>query len=242
MAGGGSSKSNAPKARKRVEVDSAAAAAASSSLVRGKDGSAFARCEECNKDVPVALISMHSCGLDAKIKMNLEAQVMERPAEAKKKPAVDRKRSSEPKAKKAKTEKKSKKGKDANAPKRPATAFFVFMDDFRKVYKEANPDSKGVKEVAKQGGEKWKSMSDEEKKPYLDKASELKVEFNKAMEAHNAGDGENEEGSDKEEAADEEAANEETAGEEAANEEAADEEAANEETANEENEEVLEDE
>lgn len=240
MAGGGSSKSNAPKARKRVEVDAAAAAAASSSLVRGKDGSAFARCEECNKDVPVALISMHSCGLDAKIKMNLEAQVMERPAEAKKKPAVDRKRSSEPKAKKAKTEKKSKKGKDANAPKRPATAFFVFMDDFRKAYKEANPDSKGVKEVAKQGGEKWKSMSDEEKKPYLDKASELKAEFNKAMEAHNAGDGENEEGLDKEEAADEEAANEETAGEEAANEETAGEEAANE--ANEENEEVLEDE
>lgn len=211
MAGGGSSQSNPPKARKRVEVDSAAA----SSLVRGKDGSAFARCEECNKDVPVALISMHSCGLDAKIKMNLEAQVVEKPAEVKKKPA-DRKRSSEPKAKKAKIEKKSKKGKDANMPKRPATAFFLFMDDFRKTYKEANPDSKGVKEVAKQGGEKWKSMSDEEKKPYLDKASELKAEFNKAKEAYNAADDVvNEEGSDKEEAADEEAANGETEGKEA---------------------------
>ncbi|KAI3435067.1 HMG box domain-containing protein [Psidium guajava] len=210
MAGGGSSKSNPPKARKRVEVDSAAA----SSLVRGKDGSAFARCEECNKDVPVALISMHSCGLDAKIRMNLEAQVVEKPAEVKKKPA-DGKRSSEPKAKKAKTEKKAKKGKDANMPKRPATAFFLFMDDFRKTYKEANPDSKGVKEVAKQGGEKWKSMSDEEKKPYLDKASELKAEFNKAKEACNAADDVNEEGSDKEEAADEEAANGENEGKEA---------------------------
>ncbi|XP_030448052.1 high mobility group B protein 7-like [Syzygium oleosum] len=228
MAGGGSSKSNPPKARKRVEVEAAAAAAAASSLVRAKDGSAFARCEECSKDVPVALISMHSCGLDAKIKMNLEAQVVEKPAEVKKKPA-DRKRSSEPKSKKAKTEKKSKKGKDANMPKRPATAFFLFMDDFRKTYKEANPDSKGVKEVAKQGGEKWKSMPDEEKKPYLDKASELKAEFNKAMEAHNADDGENEEGSDKEEAADKE-------------ESADEEEAANEETAGEKAEEVLEDE
>ncbi|KAF8009628.1 hypothetical protein BT93_J0592 [Corymbia citriodora subsp. variegata] len=232
MAGGGSSKSNPPKARKRVEVDGAAA----SSLVRAKDGSAFARCEECNKDVPVALISMHNCSLDAKIKMNLESQVVERPAEAKKKPA-DRKSSSEPKAKKVKTEKKSKKGKDANMPKRPATAFFLFMDDFRKAYKEENPDSKGVKEVAKQGGEKWKSMSDEEKKPYLDKASELKAEFNKAMEAHNANDGENEEGSDKEEAADEEVVDE-----EAADEEALDEEAANEATAGKEAEEVLEDE
>jgi hypothetical protein len=27
--------------------------------------------EECKKDVPVALISFHSCSLDAKIKMNL---------------------------------------------------------------------------------------------------------------------------------------------------------------------------
>uniref|UniRef100_A0A7N2M314 HMG box domain-containing protein n=1 Tax=Quercus lobata TaxID=97700 RepID=A0A7N2M314_QUELO len=60
-----------------------------------------------------------------------------------------------PKAKKAKTDKKS---KDPNAPKRPQTAFFLFMDDFRKTYKEENPDSKGGKEVAKEGGEKWKSL------------------------------------------------------------------------------------
>jgi hypothetical protein len=29
------------------------------------------RSEECKKDVPVALINMHSCTLDAKIKLNL---------------------------------------------------------------------------------------------------------------------------------------------------------------------------
>ena len=81
--------------------------------------------------------------------------------------------STAPKAKKAKTDKKS---KDPNAPKRPQTAFFLFMytisqslsctfglsfrvcvccnvfnfcvrDDFRKTYKEENPDSKGGKEV-----------------------------------------------------------------------------------------------
>ena len=87
--------------------------------------------------------------------------------------------SSEPKAKKSRTDKKGKKDKDPNAPKRPPTAFFIFMyansshiylittlavsiylslywiclswyfrDDFRKSFKEANPDSKGVKEVS----------------------------------------------------------------------------------------------
>ncbi|KAL3651211.1 hypothetical protein CASFOL_004213 [Castilleja foliolosa] len=31
----------------------------------------LAKCDECNKDVPVALITFHNCSLDAKIKMNL---------------------------------------------------------------------------------------------------------------------------------------------------------------------------
>ncbi|KAK6282169.1 hypothetical protein POUND7_015994 [Theobroma cacao] len=188
MAGG--SKSNPPKPRKRV--DAASTAAPASSLVRAKDGSAFAKCEECNKTVPVALISMHSCSLDAKIKMNLEAQVIEKPAEVKKKPAERKKpASTESNPKKPK---KLKKGKDPNAPKRPPTAFFLFMDDFRKSYKEANPDAKGVTGVAKEGGEKWKSMSEEGKKPYVDKAAELKAEYEKALEEVNDADNENEDG------------------------------------------------
>ncbi|KAM0964242.1 hypothetical protein ACFX13_020673 [Malus domestica] len=85
--------------------------------------------------------------------------------------------------------KRAKKDKDPNAPKRPLTAFFLFLDDFRKSYKEANPDSKGVKMVTKEGGEKWKSMIDEEKKPYVDKAAELKQEYKRALESDIAGDG-----------------------------------------------------
>ncbi|KAH7571179.1 hypothetical protein ACOSP7_019821 [Xanthoceras sorbifolium] len=190
MARGGSSKSIAPKPRKRVEADSDSSAASPATLVRARNGSAFTRCEECNKDVPVVLIGMHNCSLDAKIKMNLEAQVVEKPAEVKKKP-VERKKptSSEPKAKRLK-----KKGSDSNKPKRPATAFFIFMDDFRKEFKAANPDSKGVKEVAKQGGEKWKSLTDEEKKPYVDKAAELKAEYMKALESNDAENDDEDEG------------------------------------------------
>ncbi|GLT54322.1 hypothetical protein SLA2020_275290 [Shorea laevis] len=188
MAGGG------VKGRKRVEASSDAQAA-SASLLRARDGSAFARCEECKKDVPVVLISMHSCTLDAKIKLNLEAQVVEMSSEHKK--PAERKKSSatEPKAKKART---VKKGKDPNKPKRPPTAFFLFMDDFRKEFKEAHPGNKDVKTVAKEGGEKWKSLSDEEKKVYVDKASELKAEYDKALQSDNAEDEDGDGGSEKE--------------------------------------------
>ncbi|KAK6146614.1 hypothetical protein DH2020_020483 [Rehmannia glutinosa] len=153
MAGGGAS-SNASRLRKRVEADTSSSSA--SALKRAKDGSAFAKCEECNKDVPVALISFHNCSLDAKIKMNLEAQVVEMPSEAKKKPAAEK-------------------------------------DDFRKTFKEANPDCKSVATVGKEGGLKWKSMTDEEKRVYIEKAAELKAEYEKALEESNEAENEQEE-------------------------------------------------
>ncbi|KAL6187257.1 PREDICTED: high mobility group B protein 7-like [Fragaria vesca subsp. vesca] len=201
--GGGSMKSNPTRSRKRVEA-TAEDDSSRPSLVRGKDGSAFARCEGCKKDVPVATISFHSCSLDAKIRNNLEAQVVEKPSQVTKKPPTAGKKkstTSEPNAKRVKTDK-VKKSKDPNAPKRPLTAFFLFMADFRKSYKEANPDSKDVKKVAKEGGEKWKLLTDEEKKPYIDKADELKAEFKKTLEteADDAEDvdGEAEDASEKE--------------------------------------------
>ncbi|KAF2322443.1 hypothetical protein GH714_017068 [Hevea brasiliensis] len=193
-------------ARKRVEAEptTATATGTTPSMVRGKDGSAFARCEECKKDVPVALISMHSCSLEARIKMNLgefhhrlkswkSLLKLKKPSERKKAT------STEPKAKKAKKEQKS---NNPNKPKRPPTAFFIFMDEFRKAFKEANPDNKDVKKVSKEAGEKWKSMTDEEKKPYVDKAAERKAEYDKAMEANNAEneDDQDEGGSEKEDA------------------------------------------
>ncbi|KAF3457873.1 hypothetical protein FNV43_RR02533 [Rhamnella rubrinervis] len=191
--GGGSLKSNPTKARKRVEATEEPTGGGGTSLVRAKDGSAFTRCEECSKDVPVALISFHSCSLEAKIKMNLEAQVVERLTEAKKPTERKKSTSKEPNAKRAK-----KSSKNSDKPKRPPTAFFIFMDDFRKTYKEENHDSMAAKSVAKEAGAKWKSMTDEEKKPYTDKAAELKAEYDKALESDSAEDGEGEEGSEKE--------------------------------------------
>ncbi|MCI28971.1 high mobility group B protein 7-like, partial [Trifolium medium] len=52
--------------------------------------------------------------------------------------------------------------------------------------------------VGKEAGEKWRSLTDEEKKPYLDRVIELKAEYEKAMEIYNATKKDDqEEGSDK---------------------------------------------
>ncbi|KAL9229978.1 hypothetical protein vseg_005382 [Gypsophila vaccaria] len=180
--------SNPPKSRKRVEADTPSSSSSSLlSLKRAKDGSAFTRCEECNASVAVALIDMHSCSLDAKIKMSLHATVVEKPAEVKKK-AAPRKKSapSEGASEPPKTKRKLTKVKDPNMPKRPLSAYFLFLEDFRKTYKEEHPDSKGIKELAKDAGAKWKAMTDEERKPYVDKAAELKAGHEKAMEEYNA--------------------------------------------------------
>ncbi|KAF2917421.1 hypothetical protein DAI22_09g190600 [Oryza sativa Japonica Group] len=55
---------------------------------------------------------------------------------------------------------KTKAEKDPNKPKRPPSAFFVFMEQFRKDYKEKHPNVKQVSVIGKAGGDKWKSMTD----------------------------------------------------------------------------------
>ncbi|XP_062198471.1 HMG1/2-like protein [Phragmites australis] len=80
---------------------------------------------------------------------------------------------------------KSKAEKDPNKPKRPPSAFFVFMEGFRKDYKEKHPNVKQVSVIGKAGGDKWKSMSDAEKAPFVAKAEKLKAEYNKKMDTYN---------------------------------------------------------
>ncbi|CAN4078593.1 unnamed protein product [Withania somnifera] len=75
--------------------------------------------------------------------------------------------------------------KDPNKPKRPPSAFFVFMEEFRKSYKEKHPNNKSVAVVGKAGGDKWKQMSEEEKAPYQAKAEKRKANYQKSMDAYN---------------------------------------------------------
>ncbi|CAH2059424.1 unnamed protein product [Thlaspi arvense] len=68
-----------------------------------------------------------------------------------------------------------------NMPKKPPTAFFFFLEDFRKQYQEQNPEVKSMREIGKTCGEKWKTMTYEEKVKYYDIATEKREEFHRAM-------------------------------------------------------------
>ncbi|KAK8948843.1 High mobility group B protein 2 [Platanthera zijinensis] len=60
------------------------------------------------------------------------------------------------------------------------------MEQFRKDFKEKNPKNKLVSVVGKAGGDKWKSLSESEKAPYVAKAEKLKVEYQKKIKAYDA--------------------------------------------------------
>ncbi|RWS06072.1 transcription factor Sox-17-alpha-A-like isoform X1 [Dinothrombium tinctorium] len=71
--------------------------------------------------------------------------------------------------------------RDANKPKRPGTAFMLFMADFRKEMAGKEPEG-GVAALAKLGGERWRNMSEEEKRPYVEKQNEEKLRYEVNME------------------------------------------------------------
>lgn len=114
---------------------------------------------------------------DAKPKRAAAVEGKDRKAEAKKKLRVvketPKKRQAKPKVK-----------KDPNQPKRPPTAFFVYLEEFRKTFKQKHPDVKGVAAVGKACGDKWKEMSEAEKAPYLAKAAQKKAEYDVSMTAY----------------------------------------------------------
>ncbi|KAG8385315.1 hypothetical protein BUALT_Bualt03G0030000 [Buddleja alternifolia] len=85
-------------------------------------------------------------------------------------------------ARKAKTKTAKREAKiDAMKPKKPPTAFFYFLEDFRKEYQEQNPDVKSMRDIGKACGEKWKTMTYEEKVQYYDIATEKRAEFDISM-------------------------------------------------------------
>ncbi|KAG5030495.1 hypothetical protein JHK82_014106 [Glycine max] len=79
---------------------------------------------------------------------------------------------------------KGKAAKDPNKPKRPPSAFFVFMEEFRKVFNKEHPENKAVSA---------------EKAPYVAKSEKRKVEYEKNMRAYNKKQAEGPTGGDEEE-------------------------------------------
>ncbi|KAF0902968.1 hypothetical protein E2562_022607 [Oryza meyeriana var. granulata] len=74
---------------------------------------------------------------------------------------------------------------DPRRPKKPPTAFFYFMEDFRKAFKQENPSVKSMQEVGKACGEKWNTMAFEERVKYYDLATEKRAEYEKAVAEYN---------------------------------------------------------
>ncbi|KAJ5332083.1 High mobility group superfamily [Penicillium brevicompactum] len=83
--------------------------------------------------------------------------------------------------------------KDPNAPKRGLSAYMFFANDNRDKVREENP---GISfgQVGKQLGDKWKALSETDRKPYDEKAAKDKKRYEEEKAAYLAkGDDDEEE-------------------------------------------------
>ena len=79
-----------------------------------------------------------------------------------------------------KLKKKRKKKTDPKAPKRPASAYLEFVIKERKVWSDTK--SVSYQDKLKEMGRKWRSLSEEERAPYVAIASEKKEKFKQVGE------------------------------------------------------------
>ncbi|XVF25497.1 hypothetical protein REPUB_Repub13aG0217700 [Reevesia pubescens] len=115
-------------------------------------------------------------------KMVLRVKSSEKMKSAQQSVVSDREKRPKSKSRSNLKQKKKKNTKiDAKMPKKPPTAFFYFLEDFRKEFQEQNPDIKSMRDIGKACGEKWKTMTYEEKVKYYDIATEKRAEFDRAM-------------------------------------------------------------
>lgn len=124
-----------------------------------------------------------------------EKPKLKKEMEKKKKSPEKKRKSSEPSTskppkKKAKVaaekpegNKKKKAKKDKDAPKRPMTAYMLWMNDIRAKIKEDNPGI-SVTELSKKAGEMWKTVGDKTK--WQEKAQEAKKKYEEDMKAYKA--------------------------------------------------------
>jgi len=84
------------------------------------------------------------------------------------------------------SKRKKKYPKDKNAPKRPATAYFLYSASVRESVKASMEEGmrNQVKEVAKKMGAGWKALSEEEKTEWKAKHAKLKEEYEEQLAAY----------------------------------------------------------
>lgn len=81
--------------------------------------------------------------------------------------------------------KRGKRKKDKNAPKKPMSGYMMWFNDQRENIKNDNPGI-SFTEIAKKGGELWKTVSSKEKAEIEEKVARAKEEYAKAMEDYRA--------------------------------------------------------
>ena len=95
-------------------------------------------------------------------------------------------RSAKTVSEKPRKRRKQKKERDANKPKRPPTAFMIWLNSTREKIKADNPGI-AVTEIAKKGGEMWRELKD--KSEWDEKAAKAKKEYMAAMKEYEASGG-----------------------------------------------------
>ncbi|XP_069047482.1 FACT complex subunit SSRP1 [Lepisosteus oculatus] len=79
--------------------------------------------------------------------------------------------------------KESKKAKDTGAPKRPMSAYMLWLNASRERIKSENPGI-SVTEISKRAGEMWKSLGKDKKEEWEQKAGEAKRNYEKALKEY----------------------------------------------------------
>ncbi|KAM5142487.1 FACT complex subunit SSRP1 [Mantella aurantiaca] len=92
--------------------------------------------------------------------------------------------SKEKKKKKPRKKAEGKKGKDPAAPKRPMSAYMLWLNASREKIKGDHPGI-SITDLSKKAGEIWKGMSKEKKEEWDRKAEEAKRDYEKAMKEYN---------------------------------------------------------
>lgn len=77
----------------------------------------------------------------------------------------------------------AKKPRDDNAPKRPLSAYFLWIGENRDSYKTKNPDMHFT-ELMKQMASAWNDLSDAAKKPYIKSADKASESYKKKREKY----------------------------------------------------------
>ncbi|XP_052778360.1 high mobility group protein B3-like [Mya arenaria] len=79
---------------------------------------------------------------------------------------------------------KSSRTKDPNAPKKPMTGYFLFLQDFRERHRGKDIPNK---DLLKMAGEEWRELDDSQKMPYEKRSQGEQKKYEVAMAAYRSG-------------------------------------------------------